>query len=171
LCNAFLPNRYLNARILETDKMKKKLGRPRKKVGTITGAQFVRAGVVIRLYEKARRVGRKHSSAVVQTTEIIKKRYPEMRISETGVKRILSKFRPNKSEITLTFERSRLTGEELARFESFQQHLAAFREKGLTQPILPEDIPTKAAGIYRIRFIKRPNYPRHNRRTPRLDVP
>ena len=77
--------------------MKKKLGRPRKKEGVISFWNFQRAGIVMSLYDEARKSGQKHIAAIAQTVELIKQRDPVMRISETEVKRILATWRPRKS--------------------------------------------------------------------------
>jgi hypothetical protein len=68
--------------------MKKKLGRPRKAEGLLSHQDFARAGIVMSLYDEARKDGQKHSVAVRQTVEFVEQRYPKKRISETGVKRI-----------------------------------------------------------------------------------
>jgi hypothetical protein len=108
-------------------KLKKMLGRPRKIEGTISDREFARAGIVMSVYDESRKSGLKHSSAVVQTIEIMEDHYPKMRISETGVRRILVKLRPRKSRIILLFERSMLSDEERKKFKWFQGRLAALR--------------------------------------------
>lgn len=145
--------------------MKKKVGRPRKKLGAITDKQFARAGIVMSLYDEARRNGLKHSSAVVQTVELVQRHYRKIRISETGVKRILAEFRPKESETILLFERSTLTGADLERFKWIQEQLTAFQEKEcLTLPVPRDVVPPQTVTTYKIRFGNRPYYPRHNRK-------
>jgi hypothetical protein len=146
--------------------MKKKLGRPRKKEGVIADKEFARAVIAMSVYDEARGNGLKHSSAVAEAVEFIKQHYPTKRISETELKRILSKFRPKESQTILLFERSTLTGEDLARFKWIQEQLAALHQKkGLTPP--SDVIPPKTVMTYKIRFGERPNYPRHNRKSPK----
>ena len=106
-----------------------KLGRPQKKKDVITDKEFARAGVVMSAYDEARKAGEKHIGAVTQSVEVIRRRYPELRISETEVKRILAKFRPRKSQTILLFDRSTLISEDLARFEWIQGQLAALHDK------------------------------------------
>jgi hypothetical protein len=149
-------------------KMKKKMGRPRKTEGQLSHQDFARAGIVMGLYDEARRVGQKHSVAVKQTVEFVKQHYPRKRISETGVKRILAEFRPRESQTILRFERSTLAGEELATFYWIQEQLAALRQKkGFRLPAPSDVIPPKSVATYKIRFGERPIYPRHNRKSPK----
>jgi hypothetical protein len=148
--------------------MEKKLGRPRKSDGVISPQDFARAGIAMSVYDEARGNGQKHSVAVTQTVEFIKQRHPKMRISETEVKRILAKFRPRNSQTILRFERSTLSEEGLVKFHWIQERLRALQQKdGLSLPA-PADVGvTKPVTTYKIRFGERPNYPRHNRKTPK----
>ncbi len=148
--------------------MKKKLGRPRNPEGAISPQDFARAGIAMSVYDEARETGQKHSVAVAQTVEFIKQRHPKMRISETEVKRILAKLRPRKSQTILLFERSTPSEEELAKFRCIQEQLRALQqEKGLRLPVPSGVDAAKPVTIYKIRFGERPNYPRHNRKTPK----
>jgi len=148
--------------------MKKKLGRPRKTKGVIAYKDFARAGIVMGAYDAARENGQKHSAAVAQSVEFTRQHYPEMRISETGVKRILAKLRPRKSQTILLFERSTPSEEELAKFRCIQEQLRALQqEKGLRLPEPSGVDAAKPVTIYKIRYVERPNYPRHNRKTPK----
>jgi hypothetical protein len=97
-------------------KPKKKLGRPRKTEGLISHRDFARAAIVMSAYNDARKNGEKHSVGVKQSVEVARQRHPTMRISETGVKRILAEFRPRKGQTILRFERSTLTNEDRATF-------------------------------------------------------
>ena len=149
-------------------KPKKRLGRPRKIEGVISYREFARAGIVMSLYDGARKSGLKHSSAVVQAVELMEERYAKKRISQTGVKRVLAEFRPRIGKTILQFERSTLTGEDLARFYWIQEQLAALpKRKWLKLPTPSEVIPPKTVAVYKIRFVERPNYPRHNRKPPK----
>jgi hypothetical protein len=146
--------------------MKTKMGRPRKRKGVISSWAFTRAGIVMSAYDEARENGQKHSAAVRQSVEVIRQRHPEIPISETGVRRILSQFRPIGSHVIIRFKRSKLTGEALAKHYWILNQLAAFaQEKGLKSPALSNLYPRKSVAIYQMSFGKRPNYPRHNRKS------
>jgi hypothetical protein len=148
--------------------MKKKLGRPRKAEGLISRRDFARAGIVMSLYDEARKNGQKHSMAVRETVDFVKKPYPKMRISETGLKRILAKFRPRNSQTILRFERSTLTAEELAKFRWMQGILAAYwhDKESILQPPSPLS-PIGPVTTFKFRFGERPNFPRTNRKSPK----
>ena len=155
-------------RLLEANKMRKKLGRPQKKKGVSSFMQFERAGIVMSLYDKARKNGQKHSAAVAQTVELIKHNLPMMRISETEVKRILGTYRPRGSQIIVRFECSMLSGEELAKRYCIVSKLAAISEKKGSKLPAPSDvILPKSVRTYKMYFSERPNYPRHNRKLPK----
>ena len=146
-------------------KLKKKIGRPRKKKGVISRRAFVRAGIAMSLYDEERKKGQKYHGAITDVVERITTRYPDMRISESGMWRILAEFRPRKSRTVLLFERSTLTGEELESFHWKQKILAAFwHDEKSTLPAYPHFCPTGPVTVFKIRFGKRPNYPRTNRK-------
>jgi hypothetical protein len=148
--------------------MKKKMGRPRKTEGLISHQDFARAGIVMSSYDEARKDGQKHSVAVRQTVEFVKQRYPKKRISETEVKRILAIWRPRGSHTILRFECSTLSKDELTKHYWIQDQLAALSQKKGLKLAAPSDvIPPKPVTTYKMRFGERPNYPRHNRKSPK----
>ena len=98
-----------------------KRGRPRQKPGNLKYKDFVRAGIVIGTYDELRQCDQKHSVAVREVAEIVRLRHPGMRISETGVRRILAAFRPKISRTVLRFERSALTEEEIAKYAGIEK--------------------------------------------------
>jgi hypothetical protein len=145
---------------------KRKRGRPR---GRITPRNFVRAGIVMSAYDEIRQSGEKHSVAVALTVENVKQHYPELRISETAVKRILAKWRPKGKQVILRFDRMSPTNEDLATVAKIRQCTAILQHPDA--PVLPLDsymYPRKK--VHKIRFAERPNYPRHNRK-PSEDSP
>jgi hypothetical protein len=166
----FLANRCLSPKLLEMKAMKKKPGRPRKKEGVISHRDFARAGIVMSVFDEARGNGEKHSVAVAQCVQFIRQRYPRLRISETGVKRILSEFRPRKSQTILQFEQTVLDEQALMTFRTIQENLRNLqrtRTKGLN---LPEPLgvgTVKPVSVFKIRFGERPHYARHNRKIPK----
>jgi hypothetical protein len=145
--------------------MKKKMGRPRKKKEVLSSRAFARAGIVMSAYDEARENGQKHSVAIRQSVEVTRERHPKIPISETGVRRILSQFRPRKSHVILRFKRSTLTGEALAKHCWILDQLAALaQEKGLKSPEPSNLYPRKSVATYQMSFGEKPNYPRHNRK-------
>ena len=129
--------------------------------------QFVRAGIVMAVYDEARQSDQKHSVAVRQAVEFVKQNYPGLRISETAVRRILAEWRPRKSRTILRFERSTMTADEIAKYRSVREQAAAFQQKeGLKVPV-PSDItnnPSRPRTKFLLRFGERPNYARSNRK-------
>jgi len=146
---------------------KRPVGRPQKRGDTIEPWQFGRAAIVQAAYDEAREKGEKHSVAVRAAVDAVRRHNPKVRISETEVKRVLSRFRPKGSGIILHFERSRLTEEDIERFRSVFEQAAQFAEKmGMTLPQLPVYDETHRREKFLIRFSERPDYPRHNRKAP-----
>jgi hypothetical protein len=152
------------------ERERKPRGRPRKNEGTIELWHFVRAGAAMIAHDEARESGQKHSVAVTQAVDSIRRLHPTKPISRTVVKRILAEFRPRSSGTILRFERSTLSQEE-AEKEKLRWIWAQLSDlqgkKGLTLPLLPNDSPPRAGTTLKIRFSERPKYPRHNRKIPK----
>jgi hypothetical protein len=145
---------------------KRRKGRPRKKEDSIEFWQFARAGKVMSAYDEARKKGEKHSVAVREAVDSLRLGSPEMRISETGVKHILSTFRPRGSGTILLFERSPLSEEDIKRHRWIREQFAAVqKEKDITLQVPPVNDETRRREKFTIRFSERPNYPRHNRKS------
>jgi hypothetical protein len=143
-------------------------GRPRKKDDTMKFSCFARAGAAMSAYDDARERGEKHSVAVTHAVDSVRRLYPTMRISRTVVKRILAEFRPRNSGTILRFDRSTLREEEAEKHRWIRSQVALMQEnKALTSPVLPSDSLPKTVTTFRIRFAERPNYPRHNLKTPK----
>ena len=130
--------------------IKKKLGRPRRIKGTISFWNFQRAGIVMSLFDEVRKKDQKRNCAIAQTVELIKQRNPELRISETEVKRILAAWRPKGSHTILHLECVMPNQEQLAK---------------QSDPLAT--VPSKTVTVYRMSFDERPNYPRFNRKSPK----
>ena len=147
-------------RAMKTEKRAR--GRPKKEKGLIELWRFGRAGMVRFAYDQARQGGEKHSVAIICAVEYIRQQYLKLSISETEVRRVLATFQPRKSRNVLLFERATLGGERLKKF----RFVAGVQgEKGPEPPSssiqnLPETITS-----YKFRFAKRPQYPRHNKKT------
>jgi hypothetical protein len=145
---------------------KKPRGRPRKKDDSFEPWQFGRAAIVLSAYDDAREKGEKHSVAVRGTVATVRRCSPELPISETGVKRILSTFRSRKSRTILRFERSPLSEEDKPRRRWIWEQIAALeKKKGVTLPEPPVYDETPLREKFLIRFSERPDYPRHNRKS------
>jgi hypothetical protein len=127
----------------------------------------MRAGIVMSAYDAARQSDEKHSAAVRQAVEFVKQRHPEMRISETGVKRILAEFRPRASQTTiLRFDRVTMTDAERVRYRLIRERAAAHQEHDSKVPAPTTSHSPTPVTKYMIRFAARPNYSRHNRKDP-----
>lgn len=147
---------------------KRRPGRPRRKKGIIEYKHFVRAGIVMSGYDEARQHNEKHSVAVTQAVEFVKRRYPDMRISESGVKRILAEWRPRNSRIILRFERCIMTEEERAKYHWIREQVTALQQgKGLRMPVPPDINPSKPVTKFVFGFGERPTYSRFNCKSPR----
>lgn len=141
---------------------KRQRGRPRRAPDTFPFWQFMRAATAICGYDEARARGEKHSVAVVEATDFVKKLHPGMPISESEVKRALATWRPRGSSTILRFERSSPSEEDGSNYRWVREQIARLEEKrGLKLPVLGNrEITTKLI----VRVGERPNYPRHNRK-------
>jgi len=150
-----------------TIEMKKRNGgRPRKKKDTIQPWQFGRAVHVMSAYDESRERGDKHSVAILHAVDLVKRRNPEMPISQTEVKRILAAWRPRGSNTIIRFERSSLSEEDIQKNRWIREQLAMLQEKnGLKLPTPLDYHPARSVAAFTIRFAQRPNYPRHNRKS------
>jgi hypothetical protein len=147
---------------------KRRRGSPRKIEDSLEPWQFGRLAKVTAAYDEARRKGEKHSVAVRDTVESLKRTSPKMPISETEVRRILSTYRPKGSGIILLFERSVMSETDIQRHRWIREQIAAWREKkGITLPQLPAYDVTRRREKFTIRYSERPDYPRHNRKAPK----
>jgi len=136
-------------------------GRPRKKQDTILFWQFLRGAAAMCAYDEARERGEKHSVAVGQAVDFVKKLHPKMPISETEVKRALATWRPRGSSTILRLERSSPSEEDVVRHRWLREELAILNEKkALKLPIPEKEIITRII----VRLGERPDYPRHNRK-------
>jgi hypothetical protein len=137
----------------------KKMGRPRKN-GIVGPKHLARALMIVKAYSKARCDGSKHSAAVRETVDAIKQLAPGIRISQTGVKRVVAEFSPRGSQIALTVESSILEGQEAAmrRYRAHIMESAGIKGfPDMTDPDLQKPLKTFIFG-----FGKKPHYPRHN---------
>jgi hypothetical protein len=143
--------------------VKRPRGRRRKVEGSMKPREFGRLAKVSSAYDELRENGEKHSSAVTGVVAHLRQSSPEMPISETGVKRILSKFRPKEGGAILRFERFPMTEEDINRYRAvFEQAAAALENMGLRLPQMPVYDKTRRRDKFLIRFSERPKYPRHN---------
>jgi hypothetical protein len=136
--------------------------------GAISPESLVRAVMLMSEYDKARQNGDKHSVAITQSVEVTRQHYPEMPISNTGLKRILAELRPKAAKSVLLYERSTLSEEELEKLYWIEEQLAPYRQKkGLKLPAPSDAIPPRSLMTFKIRIDDRPNYPRHNAKPPK----
>lgn len=146
---------------------KRPRGRPRKIEDSIALRQFGRLAKVTSAYDQSREKGAKHSVAVSDVVDTFRQRSPKLRISETGVKRILSTYRPRGSEKILRFDRLPWSEGDKKKYNAIREQSAAFAEKeGITVPQLPVYDETRRREKFLLRFSERPDYPRHNRKSP-----
>jgi hypothetical protein len=114
-------------------------------------------------YHEARvRGGEKHSAAIREVVSFLKRRNPDIHISETEVKRTLAKYWP-KGTTVLRFERKELTEEDLNRHRSILERLATLSgHKNLSIHVPTVEQLSSRASLLTIRFGERPIYRRHN---------
>ena len=78
----------------------RKPGRPAKN-GVKPLGMLGRDTVAVYAYSQAREAGEKHSVAISEAVVFVRTNYPAMRISETEVRRIVSRWRSKRSETCL----------------------------------------------------------------------
>jgi hypothetical protein len=144
---------------------KRPRGRPKKKEGAKEFWRFCRDGMVMSAYNEARESGQKHSAAVTQAFDYIRKHFPGMPISGTEVKRTVAAYQPRNSQTALQFKRVTLDAEQIMKQRSIREQITSVQgKKGLRVPLPSiDDLPTSHVG-YTFGFAKRPLYPRHNRK-------
>jgi hypothetical protein len=158
-------SRKIQARVITVRTKLRKPGRPRKKEGRIELWQFARAAMVSCAYDADRVRGAKHSVAVRQAVDYVKRYDSKMAISESGVRRILANSRPQESGTILRFEPSIRSDEDLQMNCSISGELAALQGKrGITLPDVPNYDLSIGNLVMTIRVGKRPHYHRHNRK-------
>jgi hypothetical protein len=140
-------------------------GRPKNNEGIVPFWRFARAGIVMCVYDEARKRGEKHSTAVNQAVKYVRQHRTEMPISETEVKRTLAAFRPRHGRIILRFKRSTISKKKLMQLRSIQKQLANLKGKKDSSSIAVPNLP-KSRVSYTFSFEERPLYPRHNRKIP-----
>jgi len=117
-------------------------GRPRKN-GEKPRWMFERSLFILLEFHKTRNREPKHSAAIRDTVAVIRRKYPELPISETEVKRILAKWMPRDCETAFL----------------------------VREPANPDAMHRLPCGDYRptvsIYIGPRPVYPRINQKTPR----
>lgn len=124
-------------------------------------------GIIISAYDEARKSRQKHRDAVTQAVDYLKQHQSEMPVSETVVKRTLATFRSRDSQISLRFERTTVGKRKLARLRlMFKQAQDGQSEIGLPVPSI-QNLP-KSLTAYKFGYAKRSQYPRHNRRNPKV---
>jgi hypothetical protein len=147
---------------------KRPRGRPKKAEDSMKASQFGRAAVVICAYDEFRKKPEKYKEAIKETVASLKRSNPKMPISNSEVNRILARFRPKGSKIVLLFERSRLSEEDIKKYRAVFEQAAAWHEEiGTTLPQLPALNEKHGREKFLIRFSERPDYPRHNRKSPK----
>jgi len=119
-------------------------------------------------YDEARKRGEKHSTAITEAVERVRGRYP---ISETTVKRIFATFRSRngQTENILWFKGFTLSKKKLARLRSMLEQVPHIQgENGTSVPAPSTQNLTKSLTAYKFGYAKRPHYPRHNRKNPKV---
>lgn len=142
----------------------KKMGRPRKN-GMVGPAHLARALMIVNAYSKARGEGLKHSAAVRETVDALRRLAPEMHISETEVKRVVAKLSPRGSQTELRVKFLVVEGEEAAirRYRAHMPEAVGIKEfPKITDPDLQKPLKTFPFG-----FGRKTHYPRHNAKKPK----
>jgi hypothetical protein len=150
------------------DTEKKPRGRPKKKEGRVEAWQFFRAAIVISVYDQARQRGEKHSVAVREAIDYVRQNWTDLAISESEVRRILGGYRPRGSISVLLFQPSVLSVEDVKTNRWIRDQLKTLQgTKGITLPDIPDYSRSRNRIVLTIRERVRPQYPRHNRKTPK----
>lgn len=136
---------------------KRPRGRPRNKPNTIPGWQFLRAVMVLSAYDQARAVDGNYSGAVAFAVQSVRSLFRPMRISETEVKRILSKWRPRENGMVLCPQPTAIDEKDVQLNRLAREQLASWKgKKGLTLPNFPSDDRLRMAKAFTIRIAERP---------------
>jgi hypothetical protein len=146
-----------------TKTRKKKRGRP-PKYGAKDPKHFGRALEIVHAYMEAREKCPKHSTAVREAVEFVRRSNPRTRVSESEVKRVLAEFMPHSSSIALKVDLSVLEGDEAARRRSrLALMLGSAGDKSAAQ-LIGENL-RKPFKTLKFGFEKKTQYPRINSKT------
>jgi hypothetical protein len=116
-------------------------------------------------YDKARERGEKHTASMKEAVDYVRQHEPKMPISITTVRRILAEFRPKFGELALIANVSILNSDELARHQSLRAQAPGYGGTDITTDF-DRSKSAEPRRSFKFGFIERPNYPRHNAKTP-----
>jgi len=153
--------------MMNKENKKRPCGRPRKEQGRTKFGPFTRSGMVMSAYDEARERGEKHSAAVTDAVEVIRRQHPRMPVSDTEVKRTLATYRPRNSRSILRFKRLIVGDEKLAKLRSMLEQARTPTENWSLVPPPSTQSLEKSRTVYTFGYGERPLFPRHNRKIPK----
>jgi hypothetical protein len=127
--------------------------------------QFRRVLMVVHEYDKARKRGEKHTAAMQAAVDYLRQHEPKMPISTTAVRRVLAEFRPKDNQLALAVSLSIADDKELARRRNLRAQVPGFAGTDVTAE-LTDSNRQSGRRTYKFGFVERPNYARHNAKTP-----
>jgi hypothetical protein len=149
----------------QTETSTRRRGRPEKN-GRKDLRDLARGLKILHAYTMAREKHLKHSAAVRETVEFIRRLDPGTRTSETAVKRVLAEFLPQDSQVMVKVHLSVLEGDEAARkrrrLVQMLQSAGDSRANRLTCQNLQ-----KPSKTFKFGFERRTAYQRHNAKCPK----
>lgn len=140
-----------------------KRGRPNKN-GAKPAWTLLRSVMALCAYDHARHMGEKHSAAIAEAVSALRSQLPEMPISATEVRRVLSEFRSRDSVQALIFTEGILAGPEAdAQFEILEWAAEKSHGKWNVPHLFHDKSEPRRLRTFAIQIGQRPRYPRHNR--------
>jgi hypothetical protein len=119
-------------------------------------------------YDEARQKGEKHSVAIAEAVAFVREHFAGMRISETELRRVLARCRPRGAGTIFRFERLVWTDDGEMGFDTIREQPGILHgHEGQAKAVPREGCSISAPMLFKIRFSERPNYPRHNRKSPK----
>lgn len=146
---------------------KNRRGRPRKDPNALAAWRFVRSARAMAEYHEYRKRGMKHGDAIEAAVDYIWKQCPNLRMSDSELRRSLAIFCPRVGHRVLMFTKSTLSDADLEKHRWIQEQMANLDgKKGLRVPLpRAEDWP-QSREVFTISIAERPAYPRHNHKDP-----
>ena len=130
-------------------------------------SHFRRDQWLIRLFDEARERGAKHFAAVEEAVRKHREKFPDVRVSETTVRRALAKHRSIGRQIVLNPVPGNPDEQFIARLREVLKVVAIMKHELLGHPLPAPDAPDpQIENVLDVCAGTRPDYPRHNKKDP-----
>jgi len=165
-----LPKQRSQAKLLR-ERIIKKRGRPRKN-GVQSGWMLGPTVLVLEAYDRSRRAGEKHITAIAEAVSAVRRQRPAVPISGTEVHRTLAKWRSKKLRGNQFLQTMLPEPERVLEGTAAEPYIQAHNEvtkcwAELKGPPPGPEVSAKKVQVVSVKFGPDPNYPRTNSKRPK----